>query len=499
MEASPTRRLSSDVLVLTGCASLILVAHFLMGNGYGFHRDEFQFLDDARHLDFGFVAYPPLTSFAGRIAISLFGITPQVLRLPAAIVNAFSLGLVSLLTRELGGRRPAQLLALCAAFPVALAFSSVLQYNTFDYLAWILIALFTAKLLRTGDERWWLAVGASVGLGILSKYSIAFPAVSLLAAVILMPSQRHHLRTRWLWLGVLAMLLVASPNLVWLIRHHFITLQMESAIHARDVRNGRAAGYFTDQLKFNLFAFPVAVTGLVSLLRTRRFRLLSALYLGPFILLALAKGRGYYLLPGYVALFAAGAVAVEQFLASRSSAFRIALRSVIFAALFADIAVITCTFLPVFPVHSPVWTWQMKNNDDMKDEIGWPELVAQVAAVRNTFPTQDRDRLAILTGNYGEAGALAFFGPAYGLPTPISGTNSFHDRGYGPYDPQTVIAIGFGQDWLDEHFTDCQFAHHVVIPDGIQNLEATVVPDMYVCHTLRTTWPDFWQHFRRFG
>ena len=124
-----------------------------MGNGYGFHRDEFQFLDDARHLSWGFVAYPPLTAFAGRIAIALFGISPESFRLPAAVVNAASLVLIGLLARELGGRRAAQLLALFAAFPIALVFSSVLQYNTFDYLAWVLVALFAAKLLRTGNPR----------------------------------------------------------------------------------------------------------------------------------------------------------------------------------------------------------------------------------------------------------------------------------------------------------------------------------------------------------
>src|SRR5487761_2228224 len=120
---TPSQSMRSDALFLSAFAALILVVHFFLGNGYGFHRDELQFLDDARHLQFGFVAYPPLTAFCGRIAIALFGISPQVFRIPAAIINAITLVLVGLTARELGGRRPAQLLALCAAFPLALVFS----------------------------------------------------------------------------------------------------------------------------------------------------------------------------------------------------------------------------------------------------------------------------------------------------------------------------------------------------------------------------------------
>jgi hypothetical protein len=101
--ASPSTSRRSDVFLLGACSALILIVHFCVGNGYGFHRDELQFLDDARHLQWGYVAYPPLTAFCGRIAISLFGISPQVFRLPAAIGNAAVLILVGLMAVNLVG------------------------------------------------------------------------------------------------------------------------------------------------------------------------------------------------------------------------------------------------------------------------------------------------------------------------------------------------------------------------------------------------------------
>jgi 4-amino-4-deoxy-L-arabinose transferase-like glycosyltransferase len=109
-------------------------------------------------------------------AISLFGIATQVFRLPAAIGNAALLVLVGLIARDLGGRRPAQVLALVAMPPIALTTSTLMQYSTFDELSWSLMIFFTARVLRTGDERYWIGMGGVVGIGVLSKYSIAFPA-----------------------------------------------------------------------------------------------------------------------------------------------------------------------------------------------------------------------------------------------------------------------------------------------------------------------------------
>jgi 4-amino-4-deoxy-L-arabinose transferase-like glycosyltransferase len=490
--------LPADVVVLSACAALILVVHFCLGNGYGFHRDELQFLDDARHLQWGFVAYPPLTSFCGRIAIALFGISPQVLRLPAAVVNAATLVIVGLMARELGGRRVAQVTALFAAFPLALAFSSVLQYNTLDLFAWCVLILFTLRVLRTGDERYWIGAGVGVGIGVLSKYSIVFPVAGLAAAILILPSQRRHLRSRWFWYGALAAVVIAMPNLVWLARHQFITLQMEQHIHLRDVRLGRAKGFYTDQVKFTMFMFPLAVAGLVSLIRSRRFRLASAFYLGPFVLLALMKGRGYYLMPGYTVLYAAGAVALERALTGRKSWVRVSVGAVLVAGMLLDTAAIAWAYLPMWRVGSPAWNWQMANNSDMANEVGWPDFVAQVAAVRDGLPAAERDHVMVLANNFGEAGALELYGPKYRLPTPISSTNSFHARGYGtPQD--TVIVVGSElQDQLG-NFEQCSIVGYVHLPYGVRNEETDYHPEILVCHHLRGSWRERWSRSQEFG
>jgi hypothetical protein len=508
-EHAPAATLKTDVAVLCALASLVLVLHAVVGNGYGFHRDELQTLDDARHLAPGFVAYPPLTAIAGRIAIALFGISPWVFRLPAAVINAVSLVLVGLTAREMGGLRLAQAVALLMCLPVAVVFSTMLQYNTFDYLAWALATFFTARLLRTGDARWWIGVGAAIGIGALSKYSIALLAASIVAGVIALPSQRYWLRSRWFYLGMLTTLLVASPNLIWLIVHHFITLQMEQTIHARDVRIGRAAGYWTDQLKFNLLALPLAVAGIVSLLRNTRFRLLAFFFFGPLVLFAVARGRGYYLLPAYIAPNAAAGVALERWLTYLSTPLpneaahpwrtrRHGVVAVICIALLADAAALGSLFVQIGRPGSAFFQWQVRNNDDIGDETGWPEFVNAVADAYRALPPADRGRLAILADNYGEAGALALYGPSRGLPEPISQVNSFWARGYGPFPPENVLATGQRLKTLAPHFESCRLVGEVHIPYGVRNEEAHK-PEIYLCHHLLGSWDDVWRKERHFG
>ncbi len=494
--------LGRSLVPLAGCAAALVVWLAALGNGYGFHRDELQFLSDARHLAWGYVAYPPMTAFWGRVAIALGGISPGVFRAPAALGNALSLVLTGLVARELGGGRAAQVLALATMVPVGLAFGSVLQYNTPDLLAWVLVVLFTARVLRSDSpaaERNWLGVGVGIGLGVLSKYSIAFAASSLLAGLVVLPSARHHFRSRWLWAGVGIAAAIAAPNLIWLAMHGFITLRMESFIHARDVRLGRADGYFTDQIRFTLLALPLAVAGLVSLLRSARFRLLSVLYLGPFVLFALARGRGYYLLPAYPVLYAAGAVVVERWLCGWQLPWRVALRGLVYAALLADAVAVDWARLPVWQPGSPRWSAQVAGNSDLADEVGWPEFVAQVAAVRDGLSAAERRGLGVLANNYGEAGALELLGPRYGLPQVISSTNSFHPRGYGPVAPETVIVTGGTLEGQRKNFAECRVAARVAMPYGVQNEESRDHPEILVCRGLKGSWAEVWGRSQVFG
>ena len=167
-----TSRWTGDVAILVYLAMATVIVHVLTGGQYGFQRDELATLEDARHLAWGYVAYPPVTPFFGRISLELFGTSLTGFRFFAAIAEAVAVVLTGLMARELGGSRWAQLVAATAAVPFCLAGGALMQYVSFDYLSWVLTAYFTLRLLKSDDPRWWIGVGCSIGLGMLTKYSI---------------------------------------------------------------------------------------------------------------------------------------------------------------------------------------------------------------------------------------------------------------------------------------------------------------------------------------
>src|SRR5580658_6399738 len=251
-----------NTLVVVGIALTVAVAHLLTNGRYGFHRDELQVLSDARHLDWGFVAYPPLTPFLERIGLGIFGLSLVGLRLFSVIAQAAAVVVTGLMARELGGGRWAQATAALAVAvsPLPLFEGTEFQYTTFDYLWWVLIAYFTIRLLRTGNPRWWLAIGAAVGLGLLTKYSIVFYIAGILAGVVLSRA-RTFLKSPWFYAGIGLAFLICLPNFLWQLRHEFISYHFLQHIHARDVGQGRADGFLKDQVLIciNPFVAPVCL------------------------------------------------------------------------------------------------------------------------------------------------------------------------------------------------------------------------------------------------
>src|SRR4051812_12516583 len=200
-------------LLLLLIAAAIAVLHIATNNRYGFHRDELQFLSDARHLDWGFVSYPPFTPFVEHIGLSIFGLSLVGLRLFSVIAQAAVVYLSGLMARDLGGGRLAQVTAALtvALSPLPLFQGTEFQYSSFDLLWWVLIAWFTISLLKTENPRWWLAIGAAVGLGLLTKYSIVFYIAGILAGVVL-TNARRCLSSKWFWAGIALALLIFLPN-----------------------------------------------------------------------------------------------------------------------------------------------------------------------------------------------------------------------------------------------------------------------------------------------
>lgn len=491
----------SDTALLIYVALATVIVHIITGRNYGFHRDELATLEDARHLAWGYVAYPPVTPFFGRLSLLLFGTSLVGFRFFAAVAQAVAVVLTGVMARDLGGRRRAQLIAAFAAVPFCLGGGALMQYVSFDYLAWLMTAYFFIRLLRSEDPRWWIAIGAAIGFGLMSKYSIVFLLAGLLVGMLL-TDVRRYFRSKWFWYGVATALLIFLPNVIWQAQHSFISLDFLKHIHERDVRIGRTQNFIPQQWNFLLLAAPLFFAGLYFYLIApagKRFRAVAWMYLVPLVLFVIARGRSYYLAAAYPMVFAAGSVWGEQWLASMKRSWANAVRVLAWIALLADIAIVSAIVLPIEAVNSNWWKFSIVINGDLVEEIGWPELVQTVAQIRESLPVEDRTRLGVLAGNYGEAGAINLYGPQYGLPRAISGINSFWQRGYGDPSPETLIVVGLSRKYLDRNFEACQLAAHVWNRYGVQNEETKDHPDIYVCRGLRQSWPDFWKDFRYYG
>ena len=260
---------SSDLGILILLAVALILLHILTNGQYGFHRDELATLDDGRHLAWGYVAYPPVTPFIARVALILFGPSLVGVRFFSALAQGVSLVLAGLMARELGGTRRAQIAGALAVavVPAALFNGAVLMYTSFDYLWWVLVAYLMIRLLKSENSRWWLGIGAAIGLGMMTRYSMAFLVAGILVGLLLTKARRY-LASPWLWGGVAVALLVFLPNLIWQVRHGFISLDFLGSIHARDIGQGRTEGYLIEQLLdlHQSFDAPVLGGGAVLLL-----------------------------------------------------------------------------------------------------------------------------------------------------------------------------------------------------------------------------------------
>ena len=500
--ANPRSFWRSETAFLIYLAAATIVTHWIAARySQGFHRDELATLADARHLAWGYVAYPPVTPFFARVSLVLFGTSLAGFRFFASLANAVVLVLTGLMARDLGGHRGAQLLAAFAALPAALGFGSLMQYVSFDYLAWVLVSFSIARLLKSEDPRWWLGVGASIGFGMLSKYAMPFFVAGVIVGTLLTPA-RGYLRSRWFWLGAGLALLIFLPNLIWQLRNHFVYLDFLHHIHERDVRIGRTKDFLPFQLKFTLFAAPLWMAGLwFSFFSAagRRFRLLGWMYVIPLGIFLIAKGRGYYLAGAYPMLYAAGSVWGEQWIARLRSRWRTTVRGAAWRVLAVNVVIFGAVFLPVTGPNSRWWRWAASSNGDLREEVGWPELVETIAQIRDSLSPQQRVRLGILAGDYGAAGAIDLYGPRYGLPLAISGINSFWQRGYGDPSPETLILVGFSKRWAEAQFNSCRIAAHSWNHYGVINEQTRDHPDIFVCGAPRQPWPDFWRPFRYYG
>jgi hypothetical protein len=475
-----------------GITVLLLVA----AGKYDYHRDELYFRMLGQHPAWGYVDQPPFTPLLARLAIEVFGDTVWAIRVPAALLIGVAAVLAALIAREVGGGPVAQTLAaLGLAGPFPLIAGHVLLTATADVAVWLLVLLFAMRALLRDRPRYWLVVGLVVGLSLYNKHLVLLLLLAL-AGGLLAVGPRGVLASGWLWAGVAIAVAVGLPNLLYQATNGFPQWEMAGAL-AEDKGDEARVLLFPLQLGLvGLLVAPIWVAGLVTLFRDprlRSIRALAAAYPVMLVLLLLIAGQPYYPMGLLLALYAIGCVPAARWLAGRRG------RQVLVAAgLVFNIAVAAVFALPIVPADRLRDTPIPELNQVTRDQIGWPVYVRQVSTVYESLPAEDRSRAVIVTGNYGEAGAIDRYGRKYGLPTVYSRQNElYHLR--RPPESATVAIMVFEDDrqLLAASFDSCTEAAHLDNGMGVDNEEQGAV--VWVCRGPTAPWTELWPRFQHFS
>jgi hypothetical protein len=483
----------SSIAWIGGLAIGVLALHLATNGLYDFHRDSLYYLDSARHPAWGYVDYPPVTPTIARLSLWIFGPSVWGLRLWPSLAGALIVVLAALIARELGGGRFAQVLAAvaAAASPVLLGANWLFQTVTFDQLIWVLCFWITARLVRTGDSRLWLALGIGLGVGLETKYTIVALAVGFAAGAIL-TRERRHLGTRWPWLAFGATLLIFLPNLLWQAANDWPSVQYTFNHKSTQSVDFSPLTFLAEQLALiGPLAIPLWLAGWYRLFSIPGLRLLAIAAAVPFVTF-LFVGKSYYVGPLHPVLLSAGACALEAWSANRARW----LRPTTASALVLDALLLMPLTLPLLPEAAMARSPLPAARKDFADTVGWHNLVNQVAGVYNGLPPGSRANALIITDNYGEAGAINTYGPALGLPTALSGELTYYLWKPAHLSGGPVVAVGIDPAFLNTLFGRCQVAATITNSYGLHNEEFGA--PISVCSDPVKPMEELWPAFKAF-
>jgi hypothetical protein len=496
--------------LLGGLSFLMFAAHMLVSGRYGYFVDELYYLACSHHLAWGYVDQPPLIAVITWLERVTLGDSLTALRFLPAVAAGLRVLLTGLIARELGARRFGMLLACVCVMvaPIYLGLDSLLTMNVFESLFWMGAALIVLKIFSGASPKLWLVFGLVCGVGLLNKHSVLFFGFALVMGLLL-TTQRRQFASPWLWLGGLIALLIFLPNLMWEIHRGFPTIELLRNVQrsGRNTEVGPLMFLVLQAVILNPLTAPVWIAGLVELLRDRKgqgWRVLGITWIVIMVCMLTMHGRMYYPAPAYPLLFAAGGLAFERWLGQIRSArllkpAYIALLLVA-GALFAPFAYFPVLTIDQYLAYSRFWHFappRIENNQlgplpqIYADQFGWKEMAQVVADAYHKLSPEEQKSCAIFGQNYGQAGAIDFFGAKMGLPPAISGHQNYYYWGPRGFTGECMIVLDDKPDRLNELYESVEYAGTVDNPLSMPYQHF----DIYICRkpkfgTLEGLWPQ---------
>lgn len=422
-------------------AGIKLMAHLLTNTNYGLHRDEYLYLELGRHLGWGYMEIPPMLAWIAGLVNSM-GAEVWLVRLMSTLAGTAMIFLVGWMAKRLGGSEWAQALA-CLGFFLAPAFlrgSALFMPVVFNQLMWVVSAILFVELARTQNQRIWLGIGIVAGLGILTKYSIAFLYFGFLVGILATSHRKWLLKPQpYLALGIA--LLIALPNVLWQFQHKLPILAHMDELARTQLVNVDPISFFLMQLLMLFYGAIVMVAGLVYLFRAKRmkpYRFIGIATLTTVLLIAAMSGKHYYTLGAYPILLSFGGLGLDYWI--RQSGWKWTLSGLM---VFGSLSLLPYSLFLLPLDQMKAYSAYMSDNfglkeplrwengqyydlpQDYADMFGWDEMAQKVIDLYHSLPEEERKGVMIQGGSYGHAGAINYFGKEHGLPEAVSFNGSY--------------------------------------------------------------------------
>ncbi|MFH1197711.1 MAG: glycosyltransferase family 39 protein [bacterium] len=483
----------------------------IFAGNYGLFRDEYYYIACSKNLAWGFVDQPPFNALMLALSRMLFGESLLAIRILAYIAGAAIVFVSGLITREFGGGKFAQFLTgLTVIFSgVVLGNSGYFSMNVFDILFSSIMFYYLIKLLKTGNKKLWITIGIICGVGLMNKLSFLFLGFGLVVGLLFTKNRKYFL-TKELWIGGAIAVLMFLPNVIWQIVNDFPTLEfMHNATMYKNTSMGIGDFAMGALLELNpgyvLFVFT-ALYFLFINRAGREFAAIGWLFVSVFLVFVFNNGKPYYMGVLYPAMLAAGIVGadclIERYL-------RNWVRPLLLVLLIPSMAFVTPFAIPILEVDTFVkyseWLGIKPASGERSelgilpqfyaDRFGWEEMVQKVADVYNGLPDEEKKKALIFGQNYGEAGAIDYYGKKYGLPQAISSHNNYALWGYPEeFDGSVLIVIGSNLEDNSGFFEEVKLAasHYNKYGMPFENI------DIFICRKPKMSFEEIWKRIKHF-
>jgi hypothetical protein len=498
--------------VLIGLAAVKLAVHVAASQfAYGYMTDELYYLDSTDRLDWGYVDHPPFSIALLALVRSTLGESILAIRCVPALLGAAMVLLIGLMAREMGGGRAAQGLAALATLmsPIYLGIGGFYSMNAIDAALWPLAMLFVLRLINGADPRLWLALGTVLGVGLLNKLSVMWFGFGLFVGLLLTP-ERRWFATPWPWLAGVIALACLAPHLWWQVGHDFPFLEFNRNAARYKVGSISPLAFASRQLLImNPIAAPFWVGGLAYVFaadRARAYRPVAWIWVAVFgLLITTGTARIHYLAPAYGVALAAGGVAVERL--ARREAWRRLTAATALGLTAAGLLAMPLA-LPLLPPKRLVALIQTVGFEipQERDKSGvlpinlalqfHPRAVLEpVLTAYLRLSPADRARVGILTGGFGETGAINVLGRSSGLPRSVGYHNHYWMWGPGDETGELMIVVHESEAQLREWFAEVERVGEIECEYCMPALSAKSV---YLCGRPRRPLAELWPELKSY-